>query len=220
MYILSTQKYVYSISKIRVNQLVVSRSIYFNMTLTGFSTLLQVHVTAHVWFLNLSVISHYSREYLTEYESEPATGMKTLENKWTASWENQQSGCAPSEDQPGHPPSLIRVFTVCMKKAWFLSYLMSAQRRLCSDWADAQADLSRLGGCPGWSESSLGVQSFCWFCHEVAQIKLLPTLIVDSCWRKHIRTSWSLLPGGYIVQTLVGPSARQNSICSITHIVV
>ena len=27
--------------------------------------------------------------------------------------------CAPSEDsdQPGHPPSLIRVFTFCMKKA-------------------------------------------------------------------------------------------------------
>ena len=28
--------------------------------------------------------------------------------------------CAPSEDsdQPGHPPSLIRVFAVHMKKAW------------------------------------------------------------------------------------------------------
>ena len=52
--------------------------------------------------------------------------------------------CAPSEDsdQPGHPPSLIRVFAVRMKKAWVLSYPMSAQRRLWSDWADAQADLS------------------------------------------------------------------------------
>ena len=31
--------------------------------------------------------------------------------------------CAPSEDsnQPGHPPSLIRVFAVRMKKAWVLS---------------------------------------------------------------------------------------------------
>ena len=29
-----------------------------------------------------------------------------------------------------------------MKKAWVLSYPLSAQRRLCSDWADAQADLS------------------------------------------------------------------------------
>ena len=41
-----------------------------------------------------------------------------------------------------HPPSLIRVFAVCMKKAWVLSYPLSAQRRLWSDWADAQADLS------------------------------------------------------------------------------
>ena len=55
--------------------------------------------------------------------------------------------CAPSQDsdQPGHPPSLIRVFTVRMKKAWALSYPLSAQRRPV-----------RLGRCPGWSESSLG----------------------------------------------------------------
>ena len=37
--------------------------------------------------------------------------------------------CAPSEDsnQPGHPPSLIRVFVVRMKKIWVLSYALSAQ---------------------------------------------------------------------------------------------
>ena len=52
--------------------------------------------------------------------------------------------CAPSEDsdQLGHLPSRIRVFAVRMKKAWVLSYPLSAQRRLWSDWADAQADLS------------------------------------------------------------------------------
>ena len=52
--------------------------------------------------------------------------------------------CAPSEDsdQPGLPPSRIRVFAVRMKKTWVLSYPLSAQRRLWSDWADAQADLS------------------------------------------------------------------------------
>ena len=32
----------------------ISRSIYSNMTLTGFSTSLQLHVAIHVWFLNLS----------------------------------------------------------------------------------------------------------------------------------------------------------------------
>ena len=35
-------------------------------------------------------------------------------NIWAATWQNQQSDCAPSEDsyQPGHPHSLIRVFAV------------------------------------------------------------------------------------------------------------
>ena len=47
---------------------------------------------------------------------------------------------APSQDsdQPGHPPSLIRIFAVRMKKAEVLSYPLSAQRRLI-----------RLWGCPG-----------------------------------------------------------------------
>ena len=63
---------------------------------------------------------------------------------WATIWQNQQSECAPSEDsdQPGHPPSLIRVFAVHMKKAWVLSYPLSTQGRFWSDWADAQADLS------------------------------------------------------------------------------
>ena len=72
------------------------------------------------------------------------TMIYSLQQNWAATWQNQQSDCAPSEDsdQPGHPPSLIRVFTVRMKKAWVLSYPLSAQRRLWSDLADAQADLS------------------------------------------------------------------------------
>ena len=46
--------------------------------------------------------------------------------------------CAPSEDsdQIGHPPSLIRVFAVHIKNDWVLSYPLSAQRRLWSDWED------------------------------------------------------------------------------------
>ena len=73
-----------------------------------------------------------------------AEACATIKTKWAATWQNQQSECAPSKDsdQPGHLPSLIRVFAVHMKKAWVLSYPMSAQRRLGSDWADAQADLS------------------------------------------------------------------------------
>ena len=58
----------------------------------------------------------------------------TKSTKWVAS--------SKESDQPWHLPSLIRVFAVRMKKAWVLSYPLSALRRLWSDWADAQADLS------------------------------------------------------------------------------
>ena len=76
----------------------------------------------------------------------PVSHMEILVCKinWATSWQNQQNDCAPSEDsdQPGHQPSLIRVFPVHIKKAWVLSYALSTLRRLWSDWADAQADLS------------------------------------------------------------------------------
>ena len=62
--------------------------------------------------------------------------------KWATTRQNQQNS-----------PSLIRVFAVRMKKAWVLSYPLSTKRRLI-----------RLGGCPGWSESSLGAQPFYWLC--------------------------------------------------------
>ena len=35
-----------------------------------------------------------------------------------------------------------------------------------SDWADAR---------PGWSESSLGAQSFCWFCHAAVHLLCVRT---------------------------------------------
>ena len=64
--------------------------------------------------------------------------------KWAASWQNQQSDCAPSKDADQHPdihPVWSRIFAVRMKKAWVLNYPLSAQWRLWSDWVDAQADL-------------------------------------------------------------------------------
>ena len=55
--------------------------------------------------------------------------------------------CAPSEDsdQPGHPPSLIRVFAVRLRTRAF--FMQTAKT------------LIRLGGCPGWSESTLGAHA-------------------------------------------------------------
>ena len=67
----------------------------------------------------------------------------------------------PAKISLGIPPRLIRVFAVRMKKPGVLSYPLSAQRRrLWSDWADAQADLSFR-----WAH-----RTFCWFCDETAQL--------------------------------------------------
>ena len=88
---------------------------------------------------------------------------------WAATWQNQQNDYAPSKDsnQPGHPPSLIRVFAVRMKKARVLSYPSSTQRRLWSDWADAQADLSVCWAHThfvGFVMSQLAFPIFCFVC--------------------------------------------------------
>ena len=112
-----------------------------------------------------------------------------ISHKWAASWQNQQNGCEPSEDsdQPGHPPSLIRVDaqadqSLCCPRSfnnWHLPVSLQpyihalycaydqpqmsrivtkptkwlwTQWRLRSAWASAQSDQN---GCPGWSESLL-----------------------------------------------------------------
>ena len=69
---------------------------------------------------------------------------------WAASRQNQQNDCAPSEnsDQPGHPPSLIRVLAVRSVSSYGPKLSSCGQRRLI-----------RVGGCPGWSESSLGAHA-------------------------------------------------------------
>ena len=69
---------------------------------------------------------------------------------------------APSEDsdQPGHPPNLIRVLAVRSMGSWGPNVSLCGQRRLWSDWADAQADLCLL-----WAQ-----WPFCWFCHAAAHV--------------------------------------------------
>ena len=65
---------------------------------------------------------------------------------WAAAWQNQQNYLCARRilRQPGHVPSVIRVFSVRMKKHCARSYPLSAQRSLWSVWADAQTDLSLL----------------------------------------------------------------------------
>ena len=97
----------------------------------------QQHIYCHITLKWRSLLKLVSLEFVQYY----VQGCILI--IWGTTWQNQQSDCAPNEDldQPGHPPNLIRVFAVCMKKAWVLSYPLGAQRRHRSDWAGAQADL-------------------------------------------------------------------------------
>ena len=91
--------------------------------------------------------------------------------------------CAPAKtDQPGHPPSLIRVFAVRMKKPLVISNPLGAQRRL-----------TRLGGCPGWSEPALGAHATllvlswggsvldCNFDRELLKISIQEEHVLSNC---------------------------------------
>ena len=68
--------------------------------------------------------------------------------------------CAPSKDSDrhGHPSSLIKSLRCPHEET--LGPKLPIER--------TAKTLIRLGGSPGWSESSLGAQSFCWFCHQAA----------------------------------------------------
>ena len=48
--------------------------------------------------------------------------------------------------------------------------------------------LIRLGGCPGWFESSLGVHSLRWFCHVAAHILSIIHLDRTTGWNKYSDT--------------------------------
>ena len=64
-----------------------------------------------------------------------------------------------------------------LRSAWASAQSYQSLRCALNGWLKTQAffmrtakTLIRLGGCPGWSESSLGAHSFCWFCHVAAQM--------------------------------------------------
>ena len=114
---------------------------------------------------NMGYYYCFTRLYLSDSKMSP-TDYISAHNyiiKWAAAWQNQQMTCVPSKDsdQPGHLPSLIRVFAVCMKKPWSLAILRGHED--WSEWADAQADLSLC-----WVH-----RSFCWFCRGAVQIILM-----------------------------------------------
>ena len=87
-------------------------------------------------------------------------GFCSDKDKWAATWQNQQNECAPSDDSVSVG---IAQSDQSLRRA--LSGKLRPKVSSCG-----QRRLIRLGGCPDWSESSLGAHSFCWFCHVAAQL--------------------------------------------------
>ena len=89
--------------------------------------------------------------------------------------------CAPSEDsnQPGLVLSLIRVFTVHSVGSSGPKLSSCGQRRLWSDWADAQAGLSLR-----WAH-----MLFCRLSHALAQLVIHSEIL---CWiiQCHFSNEW------------------------------
>ena len=100
---------------------------------------------------------------------------------WAALWQNQQNDCAPSEDSdmPGHPPSLISVSAVRSVGSWGSSVSSCGQRRLWSDWADAQADLSLR-----WAQSHFVGFVICssFYVSSVPPSIVITSLGKELCW--------------------------------------
>ena len=70
--------------------------------------------------------------------------------------------CAPIEDSDQPQPSTQSDQESLLCALWVAKDLtfLKMDSKLFLDWADPQADLSLL-----WAQ-----RSFCWFCHEVAQM--------------------------------------------------
>ena len=86
-----------------------STSISFSLIVFGCTC---IYLGVRVWWELLGG----SSQFLEEKEMQ--------KYNWATSWKNQQNDCVPKEDsdQPGHLPSLIRVFAICMMKPLVLCY--------------------------------------------------------------------------------------------------
>ena len=99
------------------------------------------------------------------------------------------------------------VFAVRSIGRWGPKLSSCGQRRLWSDWADAQTDLSLL----------LGAQSFCWFCHARAHVyfckDVLPT---QGCSRLRSQEVWVLCHLSPVIHVCVlgtsSPSGANSSL--------
>ena len=131
---------------------------------------------------------------------------------WAASWQNQQNDmCTQRRLRSAWASRKIRVFAVSSMGSSGPKLSSCGQRRLWSDWADAQADLSlrwvhshytplwKSGGYTGFALSFRN-SVFLSFCHNSDEtwIYLRP---VGQCWSNFI---WSIIRVGERLRKILG----------------
>ena len=98
----------------------------------------------------------------------------------------------------------IRVSAVRMKKPWILSYPLSAQRRLWSDWADVQVDMSLrlvhshfVDFVTWWL-----IYNYCsWDSVYISRLMIKPT-------------KWPLRPARTQISLVIRPVWSESSLCA------
>ena len=86
--------------------------------------------TCIICFSFLFEVTYVPHPHLPSWSDMTESSIDRKENKTEPEYDKTNILISvPSEDsdQPGHPPSLIRVFAVCLKKPSVLGYPLSAQ---------------------------------------------------------------------------------------------
>ena len=144
----------------------------------------------------------------------------------TLSWQNQQNDCVHSDDsdQPGHLPSLIRVFAVRSIDRYGPKVSSCRQLRLWSDWADAQADLSLR-----WAHSHFVgfvmrwlTYLFCVFSHPNTVILICLKSGLVHCEQRELKGLFSQSPCHIIIYTnyppeLLDDEKKISQLCHCTY---
>ena len=133
--------------------------------------MLRTRITTHCLSVHVTLILLYSTVYIVSiHTKDKPHRIGQLSQNYSYkrqilqyhTYESEQMTRALSEalENPDHPPSLIRVFSVRTRKP---DYPQGAQRRLWSAWASTRADLSLR-----WAR-----KSFCCFHRALVQTIIL-----------------------------------------------
>ena len=146
--------------------------------------LIKLNTNQFLWFYGLDPMQMLQLirtwNFICSYLINQLSRDMTKPTKWGyAQWRLRSARASAQSDQS----------SVCAQ------WVAKDPRFLHADSEDSDQILIRLGGCPGWSESLLGTQSLCWFCHVVAKLFVMMQEPAENMSRTMTKpTKWSVCP--------------------------